>query len=173
MYYKKPIPTPFAFSSLTTRHIPNLTLTLPMPVQSKLSFGRTPLAPLNNNNNLKREREDDKDDKKPLVPLWNPAPPPPPPPQVVAAPPPPAQPTIAARRLSKDMVRRSLMDWVRALPVGHRFFGVLGGDGTGLKMPLRSGDGRVLTWTKMVEDVSSLLFQIIYHRSKLTSQDRD
>lgn len=104
--------------------------------QTTLTFGsgRQPLAPLSSNSsNNKRPRDDD-----------DPLPPPRKPPA-----------SLFARTFrSKAMVLRHLTAWIDALGPNHRFVGPLGGDGTQLKMPLASEDGRALTWRKFADEVS-------------------
>jgi len=47
--------------------------------------------------------------------------------------------------------------WIDALPPS--MIGSLGGNGTELKMPMRSDDGRALTWKKWVNEVTSKVKQ--------------
>ena len=54
---------------------------------------------------------------------------------------------------SRSMVLLHLNGWVQALGAGHRYIGTLGGDGTQLRMPLKAGDGRQLTWSKFADEV--------------------
>lgn len=62
---------------------------------------------------------------------------------------------ISVTAQSRRMVLEHLQGWIRALGTQHRYIGGLGGDGTQLRMPLRSSDGRVLTWHKFAEEIAS------------------